>query len=289
MVRCFSEPVEKREESIMKGLCFGGFKNESSRSYFRSEVGQCGFSNIVAGCQFGMPHLGQKLSRQDVLLQADLARLTYAISRGQREMLARVLEQVVAKGVRDLTASEQKDWVTKVPTTAEEMRSMFIDGKNSMAEMIPMPAIEKVGSHRYISLEENIRDLLGHGLRTEVISIGECDQKRRLSDSDYCKVALEKCEKKGVYPVIPLFLTEWSDGYDPNGTSKANRASVWIKLVTLSAPHDKRNDVGYTYPIALGRGKICHEEVEKRFKDELLKFGHVDSNELFFPRYITPW
>jgi hypothetical protein len=113
-------------------------------------------------------------------------------------MLARVLEQVVAKGVRDLTGSEQKDWVTKVPTTAEEMRSMFIDGKNSMAEMIPMPAIEKVGSHRYISLEENIHDLLGHGLRTEVISIGECDQKQRFSDSDYCNVALEKCKKRVV-------------------------------------------------------------------------------------------
>ena len=34
-------------------------------------------------------------------------------------------------------------------------------------------------------------------------------------------------------PMVPLFLTIWSDDFDPNKSIKGNRQSVWIKTLTI--------------------------------------------------------
>jgi hypothetical protein len=269
---------------ILHTCCFDGFKRESSRTYFLSEQSNCGFADIVAASQFGMPHLGHQLDKKDVMLQADLARLSYCLIKGQRDIMARVMKQVVAKVHRDVVQNPKNKWKTTVPTTTEEIRSMFMEGKNSIMESIPTPMIEKLESHRYISLEESIRDLLGHGHRTEQFRNNDKRVMKRLSDSAYCVRGMEKCKDSSEDIIVPIFLTEWSDGYDPNGTSKANRHSVWVKVVTLSPPHEKRNDVVYTYPVAVGHGKTSHEEVECRFKKELVELGDMDTKKLFYSK-----
>lgn len=64
-------------------------------------------------------------------------------------------------------------------------------------------------------------------------------------------------------------IKEWQDGYDPHAYSKANCGSSWVKTVTISEPHENKNNAQYTYPIALGPAGVSHEEVETHFNREL--------------------
>lgn len=66
-----------------------------------------------------------------------------------------------------------------------------------------------------------------------------------------CRREVLLCDKY-LYPVIVAGLILWSDGLNPNSSSKDHRGSVWTLLATLILNWEKKNPGAYTYPIAVG-------------------------------------
>ena len=54
-----------------------------------------------------------------------------------------------------------------------------------------------------------------------------------------CRKEVELCDKY-IYPVLVAWLILWSDGMNPNLSSKDNRGSVWTLLATLVLNWEKK-------------------------------------------------
>lgn len=69
-----------------------------------------------------------------------------------------------------------------------------------------------------------------------------------------------------------LYITEWSDAFEPSSCTKSNCGSCLIKTITISPPQSELHKITYIYPIAIGKDSDDHSEVEQRFVEELQKF-----------------
>ena len=49
-----------------------------------------------------------------------------------------------------------------------------------------------------------------------------------------------------------LIGVKLSNNCDPTSSSKSNRGSVWIKIVTFISDSEHKNKLGDTYPIIIG-------------------------------------
>lgn len=221
------------------------FGNANSNTYFNADVNGTGVADVVALCQFGMTNVGDQVHPADVQFTTDLANFVHGLSINQRGDLAILLEGTVKKIRRD--SQGDRLWKTSIPTTPGAMRKMFWDGKFSFLNNIPYPTVTTVGDHAYTSLRECIRNRLAFGFPLEKVehghSVDDNANVTTLMQSAFCQRLVTKCEATYQEPVLLLFLKEWQDGYDPNSFSKSNRGSAWVKTITISEPHEHRNDV----------------------------------------------
>ena len=170
----------------------------------------------------------------------------------------------------------------KIPNTPAQLRSMTNNRKKSVMKSLPIPTIKRIGDHTYLSIIDIISDILAHGFKVATITLPTNGNSNSLCTSPY----VNKVNERGNllhegYPVINLFIIEWSDAFEPNNM-KNNRNSVWVKTVTISPVNGKtKNSHHNTYPLSFGPKNSSHESVEKLFKNDLLllKSG---SKQLFY-------
>ena len=136
--------------------------------------------------------------------------------------------------------------------------------------------VRTVGEHAYVSLNDCMVDLLGHGIPIGLIEDDSTSQMvRTISESIRAKSIARRGQIMaglGGDSSLCLYVVEWSDAFEPSSSVKSNRGSVWLKTVTISPPHDKLHSMTNAYPIAVGPHDVDHEEVEKLFAEELKKF-----------------
>ena len=65
-----------------------------------------------------------------------------------------------------------------------------------------------------------------------------------------------------------ILLSEWSDGFDPNGTSKNNRGSIHITSFSLLG-HTNRNDPNLSFPSTVSKDNINHIDIRRNVYDDL--------------------
>jgi hypothetical protein len=152
-------------------------------------------------------------------------------------------------------------------------------GKDALIPNLPRPTVQIVEEHAYISLRDCVADLLGHGLETDFITeVGTTDNVVEVSQIGQCMFsqAIYKRGKDthGSVPFICLYVLEWSDGFEPSISTKANRGSCWIKSVTISPTHSAMHKLTHTYPIAIGPESENHACIEEKFMEELEMFKH---------------
>ena len=153
------------------------------------------------------------------------------------------------------------------------IRSQIVEGHNAILENLPHPSVQMIDAHGYIPLQDVIADVLAHGIPTDVIP--ECEQQdvvhslgqSRMATAIRSRASFSLIER---HPVLPIWINEWSDDFDPNRSTKSNRASVWMKTISIGWPSNAKHKYRYSYPIAVGRKSDSHEAVEEQFRKDLL-------------------
>lgn len=217
------------------------FGNRNSTMYFNADINGSGLADIVALSQFGVTEPGSKLNASDVQYTTDIANFVHTLSQTQRADFSRLLAGTVAKVVRD-TRSDRL-WKTVIPQCPQELRKQYWEGKQSFLGNIPYPTVDALGDHAYTSVRECIRNRLAFGFCMEKVHLVEEPNVpiRCVINSPVCQRVIRKCQQMYVVPVLILFLKEWQDGYDPHSFSKTNRGSAWVKTITISEPHEHKN------------------------------------------------
>ena len=65
--------------------------------------------------------------------------------------------------------------------------------------------------------------------------------------------------------MVAMTGVSWSDDFEPNTMSKANRGSVWIKILSFSSNNLYYNSLENTYPISIA----SKNEIMMRSKTKL--------------------
>ena len=184
-------------------------------------------------------------------------------------------------------------WFTRMPDSFEDMRHLYLEGKTSFIPNLPRPNVIRLQRHAYVSVIDCIADILAHGLELDTINAGSAavpqfPDFQKNSESQHCRNIYDRAHATTIstenehHPLICLWINEWSDGFEPSYSVKANRGSAWLKTITISPPANKVHSLEYTYPIAVGRSSSPHEEVERLFADDLRKLANATDGRLFY-------
>ena len=263
------------------------FGSEASNKYFEANhKSRSGAAYLCSYSQFHMDGMSSHLDSEEVLLDLKYARLCSQLARGSRSLLAEVISGVIEKvsaECQPCNNSQTNNIHLTIPNTKELIRSRYMEGRHAIYPNLPIPPVEELKEHSYVSPIDVIKDILGHGLPFDLISqpqylSGAFPLVTRIGESQRANEI--KTNANLLYPlnndVIPLWIIEWSDDFAPTNSLRASKNSVWLKIITVSPPHDGLYPSHlYTYPIAMGPKGVDHEEVEAKFKADLefLKSG----------------
>jgi hypothetical protein len=260
---------------------FGHFQKSYNVEYFKQQqLGDFGASYLVGLSNFNVKDVVD-IKPVEIQMHLNIAALTSTMTRGQREQLATILKDTADVAVQQShLRGADRAWMTKIPTTPGDIRSLYIEGKCALLPNLPRPEVTVVDDHAYVSLKDCVADLLGHGFELDIIEPISCNSHiaSSITQTKFAKRILGNAATihSDVSTVICLYLTEWSDGFEP-ASSKSNRQSCWIKTVTISAPANRLHSLSHTYPIAIGYDGHSHEQVEERFASELMGFRNGKS------------
>ena len=231
-------------------------------------------SQLVAQAVFQNPSVSTELHSDDVHMVMNLAMLIDTMTRSQRENLARVLNLCVKcttrqllEGLEDVPEKKGKtflsrptgqstSWNIPVPSSKETLRAIFVEGKNSIKENIQHPMVRMdVPGHAYILPSECLAD---------AILCGILDYNVTGKDSPY--VLLPDSIKASLLAATDLskrtiYLSLWSDDFEPNYSTKAGRGSVWLLTLTLESHESGPAGIPHVYPIAVGLKSEDHNNV----------------------------
>jgi len=127
-------------------------------------------------------------------------------------------------------------WETRIPTTNSLIWSLYARGRFAMIPNTPKPQVHVIGGHAYVSLKDWVADILAHGYEVDVITpMTDGDTSAvSISQSARAQRILRNAERSHTnIKVLPLYLIEWSDGFEPPNSIKSNSGSCWIKTITI--------------------------------------------------------
>jgi hypothetical protein len=280
---CHSSSHELIKYALLDTPNFDCFSTLENQLYFKHHHMEEGPSLLVARSQGFVTDLVQKIDKTEVCFHVGMASLLCTLTRQQRDDLASLLKMCI-----QITQQHEKPSQTLktiLPCTAQLMRSLYVKGKNAILPSLPRPSIRMIGDHAYVSLRDCVADLLGQGLKVQHISTFESRDGTvsNASESHFSQLIYDRgCEHHGSEPFLCLYITEWSDGFEPSISTKANRGSCWIKTVTISPMSKDIHNLSNTYPIAISRDNVSHECIEKEFSMELKKFQSGESVTFYY-------
>ena len=158
--------------------------------------------------------------------------------------------------------------LTRIPDSDADLRRWYTKGPHSILKNLPHPKINIVRNHSYVSVKQCIADFLGKGYSPEKVKDVNMDRIRRIVDSPIAHQVYNRARNynKGVDPsdLIVLMGVQWSDDFEPNGSSKSNRGSVWLKTLTFVSDSYSNNELGDTYPVSIGLKSDNHDVIEHK-------------------------
>ena len=282
------------ERQIVAILAPNAFSRTENTNFFdHDSLGpDLGRKYLVARSQ---THLGSPpcaaWDAHDVELEYSLAQLSMTASRTQRELLAKILDLTVRQTEKNVTRTEVGLlYIPKVPRTPAALRCRIMEGKYALLPNLPHPEIRISQNFAYVSIIDCIRDLLAHGIKTDVIAppavpglVTRCGESKRCLE-----ILTNSSEVHGSDPsdtkLLTIWLIDWLDDFEAN-TVKTNRKSgVTKKTLTIAPPSESKNPILYTYPLALGPKQDSIEDVELFHCEELRLLSTSPGVEMYSQR-----
>jgi hypothetical protein len=285
-----------------------------SQRFFHSNQLPDGGSKYLAGlacCELEALEVSD-LDPLEVKMVAQTAQLVSQLSRRNRTLLASLSKSIVDVVKRQRSESleleanpekERRPFAISPITDPALLRSTFIKGKCAYLPNLPRPQARDCVAHSYCLPSECVQNSLAFGHDLDEVAapasplaptlyplakLALTPSCRKLfdinqtagagRDNDICDVPVRDIH-------IDLWMSEWSDDFEPNDSIKGNRGSVWIKTLTVAPDPDSRHKHQHTYPIAIGHKSADHEEVERLLKEDFLKLGTLDGIVMYSKKY----
>ena len=104
------------------------------------------------------------------------------------------------------------------------------------------------------------------------ISTSKNKRITHISDSNIANEVMNRVVKANPNVVrddiVVVLGTQWSDDFEPNGSSKSNRGSAWMKTLTFISDTNTKNDIMNTYPLSIDLKYSSHDCIEEHFIKE---------------------
>ena len=234
------------------------------------------------------------ISDKEVNFQIKLSSFINSITRSQQKQFADLISSL-----SDLYIHGEVKSLCDLPNQYADIRRLYTDGQFSVSKHTPIPNVIMKKDHSFVSLKDCVADFL---MRNNEKLAGmdcwgrilTCTSNDDIVFNRFHHMRLFNCRRtisivrngnqrmidsnlQNTLPLCPVFIKFWSDDFDPNKSTKANRQSVWIKTCTIFAADIYGQKIHRTYPISLSKKGCDHEVVEECYSNELheLKFGKL--------------
>jgi len=222
--------------------------------------------------------VGDMLHPRDVTYHMMVGKFINNLTRLQRQEFAKIISKTVELNASIIATDKSTPYLmSRLPVTPQIIDSVYVRGKYSLYQNVPCPTVTVLDNHGYVSLIDCVSHLLSFSDRYTAYTATYSSPilsstVQRITDCTSVKAIAERAHAAyGEEPVVALYLTEWSDDFDPNVSTKSNRQSCWIKTLTIWSCNleDVMDKMSAKFPIAVGKKGSSHEAVEMAFEDEL--------------------
>jgi hypothetical protein len=277
--------------------------NKKTSTFYSYALNACGKKYLIANMCGSTTDLFGKISPDEVNYQMKLSRFVSTLTISQQRQFAALLNNF--KHVYLTQSSDCFTPVCKIPKQLADLRRMYTEGEDSIENHLPIPDCVMLDDHSYVSITDCIADVLLRN-QSDITTVDEwtvlLSQKTKADNYDifYSKRVLDivadartriaEVDVEHNLTIVPIFITLWSDDFDPNRSIKANRQSVWIKTCTLFFRSKDGKYIERTYPVSMSKKGQNHETVEYHIKEELglLNSGNFVSLFSMFHRKPVP-
>ncbi len=215
------------------------------------------------------------LHPNDVGYHLKVANFINNLTRLQRQQFASIMSETLRLS-KEMSVDFTNYLPTSFPSTPKFIDSVYIRGKCSLLENLPIPSVTVTDNHGYVSLLDIVAHLMslydGFSMNKEDTMQALPSEVTNITDSAAVNAIRGRARMIcGSDHIIVLYCTEWSDDFDPSLSTKCNRQSCWIKTVTIMScnSNDNIDKSCTTFPIAVGKKGSSHEAIEQRFAEEL--------------------
>ena len=188
-------------------------RGEYNNNFFRTQhLTGLGHAYLVGQSQFKLPNISAELIEDEVELHHTMAALVATLTIGQQHMLAQCLKSVTVVLTRQCNNDiENNTWATRIPTTPNEIRKIYVEGKHEFLPNLPRPKVTMLKDHAYVSLIDCVADLLAHGFEVDTISrVLPGEAVTEISQWQRAQNILGNAERLYDCKVLTLYLTEWN-------------------------------------------------------------------------------
>jgi hypothetical protein len=276
------EPTAVNTPAPKELSSFNSFCRKASHDYFQAASKGNGQRYLIAKA-LGQESTMLNLDDDDIDMMMSLSHFVTTLTRNQRDLLGEVLSKTTAATRRQyrmemLTSQTGKAPVRQsipVPTTKQQLRSIICDGSRSLISNLPHPEVRTMDVHAYVLPSECIADLLAHG--TLDFNHGRTiHQVQSLAES---RLAKQIIEKNNQFQCKSVFLSFWSDDFEPNYSKNNRRGSVWICTLTVQTAESGTPRINNVYPLAVGPKGSNHQPVVRKLLDDIKKLERVEGTE----------
>jgi len=260
--------------------------NDMTSVYYAYDLQSSGAKYLVSRLadEKNLHAIFNKLSDDEVDFQLLLSKFLSSLSKSQQVDFSALMDKLNNLYVNETVDRNPYRPVCRLPSSEADVRRMYTEGALSIAKQLPIPNVTMLENHSYVSIKDIIADFL---LRNNdlVANINNWDaivdenypnnpmylfrSKRVCHIIKTARARVRNNDLDGTFPVIPIFVSMWSDDFDPNKSIKSNRQSVWIKTITIFVMNQFGNKIKKTYPISKAKKGLNHQIVEKEVSVEL--------------------
>lgn len=271
--------------------------NKKTSIFYSYDLKSSGTKYLVSKMCGNISNTFTKISNNEVDYQIKMSRFVSTLTIRQQHQFALLLND--SNNLYFPKTNVNYNPVCCIPNNLACLRRMYTEGENAIESHLPIPDCIMVEDHSYISILDCIADTLLRNVDIitsidnwdNVLSKNEVQNELLLFRCRRIKEIIKDGRNKlfdnkfvTTLTVIPIFISFWSDDFDPNRSIKANRQSVWIKTCTIFFMNDKGKKIENTYPIALSTKGSNHEVIECLIKKEINMLQTGERN-IMYSRY----